>query len=168
MTTIKRPIKKAQTGIVTDKTAVKKTDAKKMMRGDNEAKVRVLKNEADRHAYNRRLDVGSIMQGNQDDKTVSRMLNAARRDDSLSTDALKKARQAKANPTFSTEKTPKLKVKLKTGGSVKAKDGKWMQKAAASIKKRGTAGKCTPITKPGCTGKAKALAKTFRKISKKK
>jgi len=51
---------------------------------------------------------------------------------------------------------------------VKAKDGKWMQKAAASIKKRGTAGKCTPITKPGCTGKAKALAKTFRKISKKK
>jgi hypothetical protein len=54
----------------------------------------------------------------------------------------------------------------KNGGSVKAKDGKWMQKAAASIKKRGTAGKCTPITKPGCTGKAKALAKTFKKIAK--
>lgn len=50
---------------------------------------------------------------------------------------------------------------------VKAKDGKWMQKAAASIKKRGTAGKCTPITKPGCTGKAKALAKTFKAIAKK-
>ena len=49
----------------------------------------------------------------------------------------------------------------------KAKDGMWMQKAAASIKKRGTAGKCTPITKPGCTGKAKALAKTFKKIAKK-
>jgi Skp family chaperone for outer membrane proteins len=54
----------------------------------------------------------------------------------------------------------------KNGGSVKAKDGKWMQKAAASIKKRGTAGKCTPITKPGCTGRAKALAKTFKKIAK--
>ena len=48
----------------------------------------------------------------------------------------------------------------------KAKDGKWMQKAAASIKRRGTEGKCTPITKPGCTGKAKVLAKTFKKIAK--
>jgi hypothetical protein len=54
------------------------------------------------------------------------------------------------------------------GGSVKAKDGKWMQKAAASIKRRGTEGKCTPITKPGCTGKAKALAKTFKKIAAKR
>lgn len=60
----------------------------------------------------------------------------------------------------------KDKNKLKSGGSVKAKDGKWMQKAAASIKRRGTEGKCTPITKPGCTGKAKALAKTFKKIAK--
>ena len=59
----------------------------------------------------------------------------------------------------------RTRKKLKSGGSV-AKDGKWMQKAAASIKKRGTAGKCTPITKPGCTGKAKALAKTFKKIAK--
>ena len=51
----------------------------------------------------------------------------------------------------------------------KAKDGgKWMQKAAASIKRRGTEGKCTPITKPGCTGKAKALAKTFKKIAAKR
>jgi len=58
--------------------------------------------------------------------------------------------------------------KEKTGGVTKAKDGKWIQKATASIKKRGTAGKCTPITKPGCTGKAKALAKTFKKMAKKK
>ncbi len=50
----------------------------------------------------------------------------------------------------------------------KAKDGKWMQKAAASIKKRGTAGKCTPITKKSCTGKAKVLAKTFKKIAAKR
>jgi hypothetical protein len=57
--------------------------------------------------------------------------------------------------------------KAKSGATVsKAKDGMWMQKAAASIKKRGTAGKCTPITKPGCTGRAKALAKTFKKIAK--
>lgn len=54
------------------------------------------------------------------------------------------------------------------GLTPKAKDGKWMQKAAASIKKRGTAGKCTPMSKPGCTGKAKALAKTFKKIAAKR
>ena len=58
--------------------------------------------------------------------------------------------------------------KKKNGGSVKAKDGKWIQKAAASIKRRGTAGKCTPISKPGCTGKARTLAKTFKAIAKKK
>jgi hypothetical protein len=49
-----------------------------------------------------------------------------------------------------------------------ATDKKWMQKASASIKRRGTEGKCTPITKPGCTGKAKALAKTFKKIAAKR
>ena len=57
--------------------------------------------------------------------------------------------------------------KKKNGGSI-AKDGKWIQKATASIKKRGTAGKCTPITKPGCTGKAKTLALTFKKMAKSK
>ena len=54
------------------------------------------------------------------------------------------------------------------GGRVAAKDGKWIQKATASIKKRGTEGKCTPITKPGCTGRAKALAKTFKKMARKR
>ena len=52
------------------------------------------------------------------------------------------------------------------GGRIGAKDGKWIQKATASIKKRGTEGKCTPITKPGCTGRAKALAKTFKKMGR--
>ena len=55
------------------------------------------------------------------------------------------------------------------GGRVGAKkggDGKWIQKVNASIKRRGTKGKCTPITKPGCTGRAKALAKTFKKMAK--
>jgi hypothetical protein len=61
-----------------------------------------------------------------------------------------------------------LKDTKRNGGSVKAKDGKWIQKATASIKKRGTAGKCTPISKPGCSGKAKTLALTFKKMSKAK
>ena len=52
------------------------------------------------------------------------------------------------------------------GGRIGAKDGKWIQKVNKSIEKRGTKGKCTPITKPGCTGRAKALAKTFKKWRK--
>ena len=52
------------------------------------------------------------------------------------------------------------RVGLKKGG-----DGKWIQKVNKSIKARGTKGKCTPITKKGCTGKAKALAKTFKKMA---
>jgi hypothetical protein len=55
------------------------------------------------------------------------------------------------------------RIGLKAGGN-----GKWIQKATASIKRRGTEGKCTPITKPGCTGRAKALAKTFKKMAKKR
>ena len=55
------------------------------------------------------------------------------------------------------------RIGLKAGGN-----GKWIQKATASIKARGTKGKCTPITKPGCTGRAKALAKTFKKMAAKR
>ena len=59
------------------------------------------------------------------------------------------------------------RVNYKTGGRVGLKSGSedWISDAAASIKKRGTKGKCTPITKKGCTGRAKALAKTFKKIA---
>lgn len=51
---------------------------------------------------------------------------------------------------------------------MKAKDNKWIQKVTSSIKKRGTEGKCTPPSKPGCTGKAKVLAETFRKMAAKR
>jgi len=83
----------------------------------------------------------------------------------------KKSKLDSLQKAINSENTAKSLKKLepnsaKNGGSIKAKDGMWMQKAAASIKRRGTAGKCTPITKPGCTGKAKALAKTFKKIAK--
>ena len=55
------------------------------------------------------------------------------------------------------------RVGLKKGG-----DKNWIQDVNKSIKARGTKGKCTPITKPGCTGRAKALAKTFKKMAKKR
>ena len=38
---------------------------------------------------------------------------------------------------------------MDTKKRVYAAKGGWIQKATASIKKRGTKGKCTPITKPG-------------------
>ena len=83
----------------------------------------------------------------------------------------KKSKLDSLQKVINSEDTTKSLKKLtpnsaKNGETVKAKDGKWIQKATASIKRRGTAGKCTPITKPGCTGKAKALAKTFKKIAK--
>ena len=53
-----------------------------------------------------------------------------------------------------------------------AKKGKWIQKATKSIKKRGTKGKCTgkKFGSPSCPAGSKAynLAKTFRKMAKKK
>ena len=52
-------------------------------------------------------------------------------------------------------------------GAKKSKKN-WIQSVNKSIKKRGTKGKCTPITKKGCTGRAKALAKTFKKMAKKR
>ena len=61
----------------------------------------------------------------------------------------------------------RIREELKKGGKVK-KDKKWIQKVNKSIKARGTKGKCTPITKPGCTGRAKALAKTFKKMAAKR
>ena len=67
---------------------------------------------------------------------------------------------------------PKIRRQDKAeGGRIgfkKGTDKRWIQKATASIKKRGTKGKCTPITKPGCTGRAKALAKTFKKMAAKR
>jgi hypothetical protein len=54
---------------------------------------------------------------------------------------------------------------LKAGGKVKKN---WIQGAAASIKRRGTEGKCTPISKASCTGRAKTLAKTFKAIARKR
>jgi len=59
----------------------------------------------------------------------------------------------------------------KDGGRIgfkKGTDKNWIQDVNKSIKKRGTKGKCTPITKKGCTGRAKALAKTFKKMAKRR
>ena len=63
----------------------------------------------------------------------------------------------------SPEKITKIWKKGKP--TYKAKGG-WIQDVNKSIKKRKTKGKCTPITKKGCTGRAKALAMTFKKMGR--
>ena len=55
---------------------------------------------------------------------------------------------------------------MNTKKRIYAAEGGWIQSVNKSIKARGTKGKCTPITKPGCTGRAKALAKTFKKMGR--
>ena len=55
---------------------------------------------------------------------------------------------------------------MNTKKRIYAAKGGWIQSVNKSIKARGTKGKCTPITKPGCTGRAKALAKTFKKMAR--
>ena len=58
----------------------------------------------------------------------------------------------------------------KRGGRVKAADGKWIQKATADIKKRGTEGVCTgeKFGSKSCPPGSKRynLAKTFKKMAK--
>ena len=62
-----------------------------------------------------------------------------------------------STPPVSVEDKPIFKAKK--GGST---DKKWIQKAINPAHK----GYCTPMTKPTCTPKRKALAKTLKKIAK--
>lgn len=85
---------------------------------------------------------------------------------------LKMAIERRVNPEVAKKKMTKAQRQSfevddsyrKNGGSVKAKDGKWIQKAINPAHK----GYCTPQTKATCTPKRKALAQTLRKIAKKK
>ena len=85
-----------------------------------------------------------------------------------------KGRQQSPQPKSQEPRRPKPRDEedwAAEGGRIgfkKGGDSRWIQKATKSIKERGTEGKCTPITKPGCTGRAKALAKTFKKMAKKR
>lgn len=141
-------IKKAQVGVKVDKTSTIKPKAKGTIRNKpTYSKINSNATKKDSTQYKKGYDFGVESPKNSE---LYRGLSS------------NKAWNA-GNEEGVSDKRPKKK--LKSGGSV-AKDGKWMQKVSASIKRRGTEGKCTPITKPGCTGRAKALAKTFKKIAK--
>ena len=80
-------------------------------------------------------------------------------------------RQNPPSPTVRAPEQQTQRGRHAEGGRIgfkKGTDKNWIQKVNKSIKKRGTKGKCTPITKPGCTGRAKALAKTFKKMAAKR
>jgi hypothetical protein len=141
MATAKKPIKKAANGTTTTKTTV-----------DPKSRELIIK------------EFGDLQKKKDSIYTATKKLEAEKTAENAAYLEQQRSLKAKFNEAAK-NRNAKL-PRQKNGGSVKAKDGKWMQKAAASIKRRGTAGKCTPITKPGCTGKAKALAKTFKKIAK--
>jgi len=127
-------------GVTTDSTSIFKNKAKDMARKSLYAEAK-----GDKKLSNVYMDVAS----------------------KASSDA--ERQKLKGKPGYDKNGYPIKKKKAKSGATIaKAKDGMWMQKAAASIKRRGTEGKCTPITKPGCTGRARTLAKTFKAIAKKK
>ena len=95
-------------------------------------------------------------QATNTNENTARMLNNAR------------ARVNSADSTKAKDINPidlKTLANQKKGGKtskVKAKDGKWIQKAVNPKHK----GFCTPMTKATCTPKRKALAKTFKAMGR--
>lgn len=97
-------------------------------------------------------------QATHPNENTARMLNNAR------------ARVNSADSTRAKDINPidlKNLANQKKGGKtskVKAKDGKWIQKAVNPKHK----GYCTPLSKKTCTPKRKALAMTLKSMAKKK
>jgi hypothetical protein len=169
MATIKKPIKKAQNSIVKDNTSVGNTrNYYKDVSGEKiltAKKNRSYENSLKDKAAQKRKESTNADMLSTELMMSDNNFNRSKIVDKLSSER-KKSADSLTSVANKNKLTPKYKPALKSGGTVKAKDGKWMQKVSASIKRRGTEGKCTPITKPGCTGKAKVLAKTFKKIAK--
>ena len=119
------PIKKEVNTVVKDKTAVKKPDAVKIMKGDNEIAVRKQNNNRKIADYNRKMDVSAaLMYGDENGS----LLKDASKQDSISKSAVAKARSLRKNPKF----------KLKSGGPVKkAKAGAMIKRADGSTSQRG-------------------------------
>ena len=156
-------IKKAQKGIAIDKTSTgPKRDVTKDIRAERDAVKK-----KNKELVNKHVNKAKQLRKNAAVAFTTEVMNDLphNKKNYDGVKALNKAAKTQDSLANVYRKTPKYKSAFKNGGNIKAKDGKWIQKASASIKRRGTEGKCTPISKPGCTGKAKALAKTFKKIA---
>jgi hypothetical protein len=141
-------IKKAQTGVKVDKTST----IKPKVRGS-------IKNEP---TYNRMLSSNTTKKDSIDYKKGYDF--GKKQPKNNLQDLVESPTWSAGNAEGATDKRPTKKISMKSGGSVKAKDGKWIQKAINPKHK----GFCTPQTKATCTPKRKALAQTLRKIAKKK
>lgn len=145
-------IKKAQMGTtVKDKTSVKKPNAKKIMKGDNQIAVRKENNNRRIADYERTMDVKAAMMYGDEDGSL---MKDAIKQDSISKASVKKSSQLRKNPTFKTEKTPKLKVKikLKNGGSLSGL--KASNKRVGPVDPKGAFTKVQKKTLAGSKGKA--------------
>ena len=118
-------IKKAQNGAktkptnnkVADKTYVKKVDAKKLMKDDNSMSIRIQNNKRKLADYYGKMDVSAaLMYGDEDGS----LLKDAKKQDSISKSASKKADSLRKNPRFKVENESKFKSKkkMKNGGSL--------------------------------------------------
>lgn len=195
MATIKKPIKKAATGtnlkkdvrnIAKDKTSL---GPKRNIAKDIKAERTTVanKNKAITNSYNKQStdyknEAKKLKQASFDFRYEQQMGEAMGRTPERSQELSKFSnKESKTKDSLSTVyankakesvKNPKYKPALKNGGSVKAKDGNWIQSATASIKKRGTKGVCTgskfggPTCKPG--SKRYNLAKVFKGMAKAK
>jgi hypothetical protein len=128
------PVQKERRTISVDKTAVKKVDANKIMKNDNEITARNLKNTASYHKNHsdKKYQAANsfLLDGN---RTMYEFASkSAKKDDSLFNVAAKKAKDAKANPRFKgVNSFPKLNVKKK------AKAGAMIKRADGSMSRRG-------------------------------
>lgn len=104
-------IKKGQSGVKVDKTSVKRVDANRNMKGDNEIAVRKQQNESKLRSNLRDKSVSAAMM--YGDKDGSLIKDAAKQD-SLSSSAYKKASQLKRNPKFPVKKSGGKIIKKKS------------------------------------------------------
>lgn len=107
---MKKVIKKAQSGVKVDKTSVKRVDANKNMKGDNEIAVRKQQNNSKIYKSRGNMSVSAAMMYGDKDGSL---LKDAHKQDSLSTDASKKASQLKRNPKFPVKKSGGKIIKKK-------------------------------------------------------
>jgi hypothetical protein len=152
MASIKKPIKKAQNGIVSPSIR-----AAAMARREENIRKRdsvLNRNAAARGMTREQVREKQYKERNTPDQQVEGLNIAG---------ANKRGASKGSCTTGVKNQGESLRDTKRNGGKV-AKDGKWIQKAINPKHK----GFCTPQTKATCTPKRKALAQTLRKIAKKK
>jgi len=103
-------IKKGQSGVKVDKTSVKRVDANRNMKGDNEIAVRKQQNNSKIYKSRGNMSVSAAMMYGDTDGSL---IKDAVKQDSLSSAASKKASQLRKNPKFPVKKSGGKIIKKK-------------------------------------------------------